>query len=92
MKNTYKGVHNMTKHGLTINDFSDINERRRLTEEYGDMNACYRGENADGEDVELHIAKTGIIFKTYQVNGFLRVNTYAADGSAEGETFEGRWM
>lgn len=56
------------------------------------MNVCYRGENADGEDVELHIVKTGIIFKTYQANGFLRVNTYAADGSAEGETFEGRWM
>lgn len=56
------------------------------------MNVCYRGENADGEDVGLHIAKTGIIFKTYQANGFLRVNTYAADGSVEGETFEGRWM
>lgn len=82
----------MTKHGLTINDFSDINERRRLIKEYGDMKACYRGENADGEDVELHIVKTGIIFKIYQANGFLRVNTYAADGSAEGETFEGRWM
>lgn len=39
----------MIKHGLTINDFSDINEHRRLIEEYGDMNACYRGENADGE-------------------------------------------
>ena len=29
-ENIYKGVCNMIKHGLTINDFSDINERRRL--------------------------------------------------------------
>lgn len=76
---------------INAGDFSDIHDRRKLIEKYGDENMCFHGNNAEGEDVELHIAKSGIIVKTYQSNGFVRVNTYEADGNIGGETFEGRW-
>lgn len=76
---------------INAGDFSDIHDRRILIEKYGDENKCFHGNNSEGEDVELHIAKSGIIVKTYQSNGFVRVNTYEADGNIAGETFEGRW-
>ena len=49
------------------------------------------GKNENGEDIEIHISKTSIIYKTYQSNGWLRVNYYDENGLPNGETFEGRW-
>ena len=72
-------------------DFADIEARRKIIEKYADSEQAFFGKNEDGEDVELHVAESGIILKTYQTNGWLRVNYYDANGYAEGETFEGRW-
>lgn len=33
----------------------------------------------------------GLELRTHQDNGWVRVNYYGADGSYEGESFDGRW-
>lgn len=73
---------------LTKN-FPDIDVRRKLMKEYGKFQMPYFGVNEDGENVELHIAEDSIVVRTYQENGWIRVNYYDAEGYAEGETFEG---
>lgn len=75
---------------LTKN-FADIEARKEIIEKFADSEQAFSGQNEDGEDVEIHVAESGIILKTYQSNGWLRVNYYGADGHAEGETFEGKW-
>ena len=72
-------------------NFADIESRRKIIEEYADSEQPFFGINEDEEQVELHVAESGIILKTYQSNGWLRVNYYDAEGYPEGETFEGKW-
>lgn len=72
-------------------NFPSIEGRKKIIEEYANSEFPFFGENEDGEKVELHVAESGIILKTYQNNGWLRANYYDADGYLEGETFEGRW-
>lgn len=64
---------------------------RSLMEQHGDSEFPYYGTNEDGEDVETHIGKSSVIHKTYQSNGWVRVNHYDENGLPSGETFEGRW-
>lgn len=64
---------------------------RSLMEEYGDSKFPFYGTNEDGEEVEIHIAKTSVVHKTFQKNGWVRVNYYDEYGYPEGEMFEGRW-
>jgi len=64
---------------------------RNLMKEYGDIEYPLFGKNDQGEDTEIHISKDSIIYKTYQSNGWLRVNYYGEDGYPEGESFEGKW-
>lgn len=72
--------------------FADIKGRKELIAKYGDSNTMFTGENADGEMVTLSIDKeNGIVLKTNQTNGWVRVNYYNKEGVAEGETFEGKW-
>lgn len=72
--------------------FADIDGRRELIEKYGDSDTMFTGENADGEMVTVSIDKeSGIILKTYQSNGWVRVNYYNKEGFAEGESFDGKW-
>ena len=51
----------------------------------------YFGKNEHGESVYLSVAKTGIILKTEQHNGWVRVNYYDENGFPTGESFDGRW-
>jgi len=72
-------------------DFTDINVRRILMQEFGKSTTPFTGINEDGENITLHIAEESIIVETYQNNGWVRKNYYDADGYADGETYEGRW-
>lgn len=49
------------------------------------------GNNAEGETVYLSVDACGIILKTEQENGWVRVTYYDADGVATGEGFDGKW-
>lgn len=40
---------------------------------------CPPVENSDGETVYLSVSKTGMVLKTEQKNGWVRVNYYDAD-------------
>lgn len=71
--------------------FATVEGRLKLMELYGDSEAMYSGENEDGESVVLSIAHDSIILKTFQKNGWTKVNYYDECGFPEGETFEGRW-
>lgn len=72
-------------------NFINVEGRKEIIKKYGNSKQAFFGENEDGEQVELHVADDGIILKTYQENGWVRVNYYDADGYAEGESFDGRW-
>ena len=72
-------------------NFASTEGRKKIIEEYADSKQAFFGVNEDEEQVELHVAESGIILKTYQSNGWVRVNYYDAEGYADGETFEGRW-
>lgn len=72
-------------------DGNDPKLLRNLMKQHGDTQFPFFGTNEDGEDIEIHISKTNIIYKTYQRNGWLRVNHYDENGLPDGETFEGRW-
>lgn len=72
-------------------DGNNPNLLRDLMLEYGDSEFPFYGTNEDGEDIEIHICKTGIIYKTCQSNGWVRVNHYDEEGLPAGETFEGKW-
>ena len=72
--------------------FADVKGRQELIGKYGNSNTMFTGENSDGETVTVSIDKErGIILKTYQNNGWLRVNYYNKEGYVEGECFDGRW-
>ena len=51
----------------------------------------FSGENEDGECVFLSISESGMILRTEQENGWVRVNYYDQDGYATGEGFDGKW-
>lgn len=72
-------------------NFAEIETRKEIIEKYADSEQTFFGTNEDGENVELNVSKDGMILKTYQNNGWLRVNYYDAEGYSDGETFEGRW-
>lgn len=72
--------------------FNTIEGRREIIQKYGDALNLYCGVNEDGEKVAMIISRQrGIEARTYQHNGFLRVNYYDTEGYAAGETFDGRW-
>lgn len=65
--------------------------RKQLIESYADSETMFTGTNEHGETVYLSIAASGIVLKTEQENGWVRVNYYDADGAATGEGFDGKW-
>ena len=58
---------------------------------HGNSQFPFFGENEDGERIEIHIAEDSIIYKTYQKNGWIRVNYFDENGIEDGETFDGKW-
>ena len=71
--------------------FDTVDGRKRLIELYADSDTMFSGVNADGEGVTLSIAADGMVLKTEQENGWVRVNYYNAEGEADGESFDGKW-
>lgn len=71
--------------------FDTVEGRKKLIELYADSDTMFSGVNADGEAVHISIAESGIVLKTEQENGWVRVNYYNAEGEADGETFDGKW-
>ena len=71
--------------------FNTLEGRKQILQEYADSDTMFVGENEDGERVYLSVAQSGIVLRTEQDNGWVRVNYYDAEGNADGETFDGKW-
>ena len=71
--------------------FAEVDIRKQIMKEYGNSESAFLGHNEDGELVEMSVHPDEIIVKTYQENGWLRVNYYDENGLPNGETFEGKW-
>lgn len=72
-------------------NFDNIESRKKVIELYQDVDTSFSGNNENNETVEIHVSPSGLVTKTYQNNGWIRVNYYDSCGVAEGESFEGRW-
>ena len=70
--------------------FNTVEGRKEIIQQFADSNTIFAGENSDGETVRMHVSDTGLILKTEQENGWIRVTFYDADGLCIGETFEGK--
>lgn len=71
--------------------FNEPEIRRQIMHEYGDSTTAFCGTNEDNELVEMSVHPSEIIVKTYQQNGWLRVNYFDEHGYPNGEVYEGRW-
>lgn len=69
-------------------DPSDWDGMIDLMDKYGDSEMPFDGKNQDGEAVLVSISKDNIAVRTYQNNGWIRINTYWRDGTTE-ETYDG---
>ena len=77
---------------VTINiDFSDPKSVKTNINKYKNLDYMIFGKNTDDEDMDISLSEDGVVTKTYQNNGWLRVNYYDENGFMECETFEGRW-
>ena len=65
--------------------------RKKLIDRYVNSQAMFCGINNVGETVYLSISEQGMVLKTEQSNGWVRVNYYDAAGLATGESYDGRW-
>ncbi|UUV46119.1 hypothetical protein [Bacillus phage vB_BanS-Thrax1] len=71
-------------------DMADIEVRKDLIQNR--KSDLYSTINEDGEDVVIALEQgKGMEMKTFQNNGWVRVNYYDGNGAHDGETFAGRW-
>lgn len=68
-------------------DFTDHERLVELMDNPKYHNDGYSSKNADGETVLVSISKEKISVRTYQDNGWMRINTYWRDGSFD-ETYD----
>ena len=71
--------------------FAEVEVRKQLMKEYGDSDSAFLGHNEGGELVEMSVCPDEIIVRTFQDNGWVRVNYYDENGLPNGETFDGKW-
>ena len=71
--------------------FNTLEGRKQIIAEYADSDTMFVGENEDGERVYLSVSDTGMVLRTEQENGWVRVNYYDAEGDTTGESFDGKW-
>lgn len=71
--------------------FDTVEGRKEIIRQYANGETMFTGENADGETVYLSVSNNGMVLKTEQENGWVRVNYYDADGNSSGESFDGKW-
>lgn len=72
-------------------DFSNPTTVKEANEKYKHLDYPVYGKNQVGEDQVISFASCGITVKTYQFNGWIRINYYTSEGYPEGESFRGRW-
>lgn len=81
------------KDGIRI-DFNDLWAMRDVMNKYGDdgINGCdsLSETNDEGELNFVEIFSDSILVRTYQHNGWTRINQLRYDGTSE-ELFDGRW-
>lgn len=65
---------------------------REIMDKFGDSDHPFGGKNEQGEDVLVSVNKDSITVRTFQKNGWMRLNTYSfIDGELVSEqTFDGR--
>ena len=68
-------------------DFSDWSSIRKAMSNYSTTDYALSGVNTQGEKMLISIYSDKIITRTFQSNGWTRVNTYHDDYTCE-ETFE----
>lgn len=71
-------------------DPNDFEGMCRLMDTYGKSDAMFFGKNEKGEEVTVSVLESEIAVKTFQKNGYTRLNTYYKDGGSD-ETYDGRW-
>ncbi len=71
--------------------FNTVAGRKEIVRRYADSKGMFCGINENGETVYLSVSDRGLVLKTEQENGWIRVNFYDSDGNATGESFDGKW-
>lgn len=73
-------------------DSTDYDGMLKLMKEYGDSDVPFDGTNEYGETVMISICKDSIHVKTFQDNGWIRINVYDfSDDYVIEELFDGKW-
>ena len=54
--------------------FNTLEGRKQIIAEYADSDTMFVGENEDGERVYLSVSDTGMVLRTEQENGWVRVS------------------
>lgn len=57
-------------------DFGNPASRRKMMQEFGDYPNALSGINEEGEQTLISICSDSLIVKTFQANGWVRVNEY----------------
>lgn len=68
-------------------DFNDFGACLDLMKQYGDSELPFFGSNQEGEKVLISVNPDNIAVRTFQNNGWMRINTLWDDGTTE-ETYE----
>lgn len=71
--------------------FGDVISVEEVMETYGKIIDKPIGKNADEEDVFITIEDSGIIVKTFEHNGHIKVYHYDAEGCLDDEFYTGKW-
>lgn len=73
-------------------DFSNPKEVREAISRFKDCPTMLSGRNQNNEEIWISFSPDSTaVLRTFQNNGWERVNYYSKDGYCDGETFEGRW-
>ena len=73
-------------------DFSNPREVREAISRLKDCPGIFSGRNQNNEEIEISFFSDSTAeLRTFQNNGWERVNYYSCDGECERETFEGKW-
>ncbi len=71
-------------------DPKDWDSILKIMDEHGHSKTMYPGTNEKGEEVWISPYPDRVVIKTFQKNGWVRINTFWKDHTVE-ETFDGRW-
>lgn len=69
----------------------ELEARKRIIELFRESDVLYDGTNESGERVFLSVSDSGILIRTWQSNGYVRVDEYDEDGYLVGEIYDSRW-